>query len=486
MLGKSVHLGTFAAALMVLGACEPDPGQYLSIAEREYGVSRTYYGSDLRIYHAALLDPNGTGLHDPGFLVGVENLHPESVEFAPANDPNRRAGERHVLTHIVRYDLGAPDGTGTGGPGARSCVLFTLLDRPEPDPARHMFDRCPGTAPFRPSAGTTASASQGEAINRLRNGIADALRGAPPGRPYSHILLMVMGWNTDQTWALGNFNSLAGNLADAAREHGATFRPLVIGVSWPSQWRLGEWSIVPDVMVRGLSFPFKRRDGSDTGAHVLRDLILAGVLGARGESGPPVVMIGHSFGALALVRALSTGRAAKKVVNDRGERSGFDKSDRLLLLQGAFEMRALYQIHGYGPLAPAFAQSRPRVTLTASRYDSAVASVIWGQYAGDMDTYDKACRGAKGWGLRLSPMPPNLAPIGCGVVEESPSLKAGLAVCTPTPADKAPPVRGLDGHPIRYFDASRMINCAQPFTGGGSHSDIFRRETAEFLWREMQ
>jgi hypothetical protein len=26
-----------------------------------------------------------------------------------------------------------------------------------------------------------------------------------------------------------------------------------------------------------------------------------------------------------------------------------------------------------------------------------------------------------------------------------------------------------------------MINCNAPFTGGGAHSDIYRRETARFL-----
>ena len=468
-----------ATALVGLVSCGPTPNQYLAEPEREFGVSRT--GADLRVYHAALLTPNGIGLREPGFLVGVENLHPESAEFAPANDPNRRQGERHVLTHIVRYNLGDP--ADPKAAGVRSCVLFSILDRDDPDPDRRLFQRCPGVPPYQVTAGSTASSSQGEAIARLREGITLALTQAAATKPLSHILVVVMGWNTDQVSALANFDSLAGNLADVARERGETFRPLVIGLSWPSKWQLGEWSVVPDILIRGLSFPFKRRDANDTGVHVLRDLVLEGVLPGRrhaphadGQVEPPIVLIGHSFGARALVRALATQRAAG---------AGFLDTDRLLLLQGAFEFKDLFQKHGQGPLAEAFDQARPRVTMTASRYDSAVAAAFWGQYAGDIDTFDKACRGEKGRFLGTAQMPGDLAPIGCAELRPG-AADFALDVCTVTEDDPAPLARALDGRPVRYFDASRLINCQPPFSGGGAHSDVFRRETAQFLWSEIE
>ena len=81
VVGPAILLAT---ALIGLASCGPTPNQYLAGPEREFGVSRTFYGADLRVYHAALLTPNGIGLREPGFLVGVENLHPESAEFAPA------------------------------------------------------------------------------------------------------------------------------------------------------------------------------------------------------------------------------------------------------------------------------------------------------------------------------------------------------------------------------------------------------------------
>ena len=295
---------------------------------------------------------------------------------------------------------------------------------------------------------------------------------------------MVMGWNTDQERALRNFDSLTGNLAAEAESRRAAFHPLVIGVTWPSQWQLGEWSVVPDIVVRGVSFPFKRRDANDTGVHVVRDLVLEGVLPAReaaagqgGSEAPPLVMIGHSFGARALVRALATQRAGEAM---------FRPEDRLVLFEGAFEFKDLYQKGGGGPLAEAFALGRPRVTMTASRHDSAVAAAVWGQYTGDIDTFDKVCRGQLGRRWTASQIPKDLDSIGCGEIGPTTSNGYGLDVCTPTSDDAVRPVRELHGKPIRYMDASRLVNCEAPFSSGGAHSDIFRRETAAFLWDEIQ
>src|SRR3954451_23508391 len=325
------------AALLPLACCGPAPNEYLASSEREYGVSRTWYGSDLRIYHDALLAPNGGGLREPGFLIGVENLHPESLGFVPDVGTERRTGERHVLTHIVRYNLDRPGDPAAGG--SRSCVLFSLLDRNDTDPVRRTFQHCPGAPAYNPPPGANASHSQGVAIERFRDALTQVLRAAPAGAPFTHILVLVMGWNTDQPTALENFDTITGNLADVARAHGQPFRPLVIGVSWPSQWTLGEWSVVPDAVVRGVSFPFKRRDANDTGTHVLRDLVLEGVLKARekaarpmAENAPEVVMIGHSFGAWALRRALAPAPAPQAGLGGRA---------RLLLAHGAFEFKDL-------------------------------------------------------------------------------------------------------------------------------------------------
>src|SRR4051794_29472000 len=170
------------AALLPLACCGPTPNEYLASSEREYGVSRTWYGSDLRVYHAALLTPNGVGLREPGFLVGIENLHPESLGFVPDVGTERHAGERHVLTHIVQYNLDHSGDPAAGG--SRSCVLFSLLDRNDTDPVRRTFQHCPGAPAYNPPPGVNASHSQGVAIDRFRDALTQALRAAPAGAPF--------------------------------------------------------------------------------------------------------------------------------------------------------------------------------------------------------------------------------------------------------------------------------------------------------------
>lgn len=453
---------------------------YLGTFERQYGVGTTWYTSDLRIYHAVLLTPNGIGLNSPGYLVGVENLHPESPDFMAAQDPSRHLGERHVLTHVVRYDPAEPV---AGHVDRHPCVVYSLLDRVETDPRRRLYQDCLPGSDLASATSATASVAQGDAIGRFRTSLTQTLTAAPRDRPYTHILFMIMGWNIDQRDALENFNSLTGNLAAEAASRGISFRPLVVGVSWPALWRLGDWLAVSPGLVRLASFPSKRRDANDVGKWVLRDVIIAGVLPARaqasaelGVAAPPLVMIGHSFGARALVKALATQEAAT---------APFTTEDRLLLLQGAGELKDLYKDGGQGPLAEAFAKRSPQVTLTATRYDWAVASAIWGQYTGDIDTYDKVCRGKPGRAWSASQLPADVDTIGCGEIGPATTETYGFDLCTPTPEDPIRAQRPLAGKPVRYFDASHLINCQPAFSGGGAHGDIFRRETAAFLWDEI-
>ncbi len=479
-----------AAGLGLAATACHGPPRYLGQAEDALGVNTTWYGSDLRIYHIALENTRGLGLCVPGYLVGVENIHPADSRFLGVPDRLRLTGEHHVITHVMRYNLGKQPGV--RGP-VPTCALFTLLDRPAPgdDPAARLFERCADS--FRPqvstAAATTSDQAQGDAIAHFRASLTDALVGGD----YTDVVVMVMGWNTDQENALKNFNSLIGNMLDeaaerAARDPGFAFRPLVVGVSWPSQWQLGQYSVVPDAVVRGVSFPFKRRDANDLGTYVLSDLVLHGIFVARddaakrkgpGAKHPRLVMIGHSFGARALVTAMTQAPGGKPAVPPP-EATGFTLEDRILLLEGAFEFQYLFGPGG--ELAPTLASGAPRVTMTASANDSAVAAAFWGWYAGDIRTFDQACRVNRERWDRLGVQ---VGHIGCGVAAGTTPDDYGLNLCT---TDKQRPdlLRPLDGSPVRYFDASSMINCMPPLSGGGAHSDVFRRETARFLLDEMR
>src|SRR5262249_45499608 len=145
------------------------------------------------------------------------------------------------------------------------------------------------------------------------------------------------------------FNSLTGELrAEAVSRNDPTFHPLVVGVTWPSLLQLSEWWVVPVAVAHGMSFSTKASEAEDIGAHQLR-AILSTVLGARRQSQiqvrpheqhrppPRIVFIGHSFGARALVSALA-GKAALD--------PGFDDRDRAILLEGAFDVSALFATNG--------------------------------------------------------------------------------------------------------------------------------------------
>ena len=62
----------FAGAL-ILVACNEGPG-YLDQAEEELGLREAWYGTDHRVFHAALLYPYGLGLRNSGYLVNLRHV----------------------------------------------------------------------------------------------------------------------------------------------------------------------------------------------------------------------------------------------------------------------------------------------------------------------------------------------------------------------------------------------------------------------------
>lgn len=473
----SLVRGTSIVALVALTACRSSIPSYLDEPEHNLGVDTTWYGSNLRIYHSVLLYPDGLGLRSPGYIVGIENIHPSDAIHPETSDVRPVLREGHLITHIVHYG----DSNERASPEpVTSCVLFTMLDRGRPtdDAGHRLFERCQPARPAPPDDGVTSN-SRDIPIALLRQALASDLRSGA----YSHILIMIMGWNTDQEKAVKSFNSIAGNLFDEARARkDVMFHPLIVGVTWPSQWQLGDWSVVPDAVVRGLSFSNKAHDADDIGNDLLRALIRDSVLAARtevegepkngaqskGVKSPRIVLIGHSFGARALVKAL----AAEQHVD-----AGFHSDDRLILLQGAFEIYDLFDQNG--DLNPIFSAGAPRVTMTASSNDSAVSVAIWGSYVGDIDTFDQVCRtNAEFWGSL------HITDVGCGNAVRKGSDGYGFNLCVSTAV--RPVSRSIEERSVRYFDASSMINCQAPLSSGGAHADILRRETARFLMDEMQ
>jgi hypothetical protein len=500
---------TLAVALALV-ACSEGPA-YLDQPEETLGLREAWYGTDHRVFHAALLYPFGLGLRTSGYIVGIEKgdqgkvggvrYHPdllaadsadETLRFKAIRDRLETDRKAHVITHIIRSEAQI-DAAGPARVG--QCVLYTALDRPEGAPHRddaagRLFDRC-GQHPVPVPAPGDAFAASWTAIASLRDALTQDLESSQSS--YTDILVVVMGWNTAQVEALQNFNGLVGHLLDEAADQRKDFRPLVVGVTWPSLWALSDWSVVPTAVVRLLSFHNKADDAEEIGATWLRNVITYAVLPARaaaraamqertGTKAARVVLVGHSFGARALVAAL-TQRPQLEAPAGMAARP-LERGDPVLLLEGAFEIDRLFDRDAGGSPPPAllapqqpFSAGDPVLTLTASEYDTAVSSAIWGWYAGDADTYDRVCMGARDhepWrGLDLSSF-------GCGLARNTGAATPyGLDLCQTS--QRQGTAVDLAGKRVAYFDASHMIDCNAPFTGGGAHSDIYRRETARFL-----
>ena len=449
------------------------PG-FLSESESKLGIGRTaYLGTALSAYHTALLEPAGLALRFPGYVIGVEKIQSD-------------AGRERTVTHVVRYQ--AP-GSGADGHSPRPCVLMARL-QPSPMEKSHLtalddpsdmglYDVCPDWNDTAYSA------------EMMRRVLEQDMRVGN----YTHVFLIVMGWNTQQEKAIRNYNAIVTNLAVEVQNRttkGQRFKPLVIGVSWPSQWDLdSEWSFIPAAVVRSASFFTKKEQAEEIGQKILIPLIEQAILPARARAGKQtqtaLVMIGHSFGARAMVAGLQEPHTPPAVPEE-----AFQEGDRLVLLQGAVQLHEMFE-PGEGAtkraLVPRLQNTPLRVVMTASVHDTAVHAAFWGWYTGDEQTYRAACgeRDADG---TVAPTPAyfrslDLSGFGCQHAIRPGAWGLGLCQTTFPPGPPHEPSRPMNGARIRYWNASWMINCASHLSGGGAHSDIYRREFARFLLQEI-
>lgn len=475
-------------AVSWLSGCGELPG-FLDGEEKRLGVHTNWIGADHRQFHRILHFHNGLGLQFPGYIVGTEKAHQDKVmgpkydpDLLAAQDDGRKAGpealrtdpKAHLVTHVMRY---SPEGRATDvyPHRMRSCALYSALS-PGPDGVDPLFPYCAGSGP-EPDNGKAAYRNSWRALERLKAALAKDL--AEGG--YSHIFVVTMGWNTPQGEAVQNFNSIIGHLLDEAdaqrndreacpagskRPH-CGFKPLLVGVTWASDWEVSPLLALPPALVRGISFPNKADDANEMGSTWLRALIEHVVLPVRNAAStngaPKVVLIGHSFGARATMTAIKVSALSRAALPDglrdssgSGPAPGglaFRPGDQFISLQGAFEVDELFEKGGYDRLLPQFVESDLRVRLIASRFDTAVDTAFWGRYAGSISGYEAVC------GQATRP-----ASLDCE------------RVAAGAPRRDGPSSRVL------YIDASEVVRYGAAFTGGGAHSDIYRRETARMLW----
>ena len=453
------------------------------------------------------IEVRGLGLHFPGYLLGVEKTSRQTLgllggPFGACSDsdsedifrqaflrvPLRTGGgfddptcllkrrlddrRRMFLSHVVAFRaLNANATTRIGGAVlydvyARNDLLCTIQQA-----------AATGQPPAWEKGAFFAGRAQGlaELENALR---ADLLSAQQSGKPYSHVFVYVMGWNTGEAASIENFNALFGYLLDAAAvdaSAGSHFRPLFIGLTWPSTWSFGTsaW----DQFVRGVSFWNKKNDADELGttwANYLVNEVLTRI--KQEHERLRVVLVGHSFGARAVSRALyscpwlaTPGDCQNTVDLVVGLQSAFGRSRFRHGLSPAWqEAIAVHPMHHEGiPYTDysQFAAYRAKQAYLWSRYDSAtsLSAMIGGnnevertRAPGNQDLFQHLDDPAAG--DDRSPLPPSSEVISR--------------------------VRQLAAHDRRVLliDGAGFVRYDTPYHGGDAHSDIYTRETGQLTW----
>ena len=516
-----------------------------------------------REFHSSLYYPKGLALQYPGYLIGIQKgdqsiVHGPKLAClaagAPPEDcpfPNflKAKPEYFAQEKDTRWQLGSLELMGKIRSDSKSLFVQHITrfafekdsDVTEPKQVEHPYpyvDSCYLYNAFESSALRSASKASSEtekpwvdlrgviawkdcagapswekgdikrtefydngvpAIESLGSFIAQDLRS----NGYTHILILVMGWNTAQDEAIRNFNDITGNLIEAAKEGACAstecagtgkvasnelpFRPLIIGITWPSFWTTS--------ILAPLSFPTKAHDADELGIswlNLLANKVLPKAITDSGTAVPiPIILIGHSFGGRAVTRAVSASSALKE--SDGKPYSG---ASLAIVLEGAVSINRFEPCAGKfecagdegAPLRD-FKKLNTKLVFTASAHDTAAGGpVFWSDPSGSIKNYDLACGSSAAWRdgvfrcLRASDISGRTASLSgmnrwvgfqiCDQRNEKDCKRVGQKL---TFGDQ-------DGKAI-YIDASDGITEFNTLgTGGGAHSDIYRLPMGRLLW----
>lgn len=449
----------------------------------------------------------GLGLHFPGYLLGIEKASRRTLgllggPFSTCADaeteeifrqsflraPQRSAGHfddptclikrrlddrrRMFLSHIVAFR----PLTGSGTQRIGGSILYDVYARNDLLCTIQKADLADQLPEWKKGIFV---AGREEGIARLEQVLqADLRRARENGMPYSHVFIYVMGWNTGEAASIENFNALYGYLLDAAAADtaaGKDFRPLFIGLSWPSAWSFGTG--VWDNILRALSFWNKKNDADELGAtwaNYLVNDVLTRV--KRQQDGLRVVLVGHSFGARAVSRALYSCAWLPAEADCQAT------VDLVVGLQAAFG-RSRFR-HGLAPtwqeaiaVHPMHHEGAPHTDYSQFAAYHAKQVYVWSRY--DSATSLSAMMGGSN-AIERTREPANQ------------DLFAHLDI-TPAVDDHGPVAHSsaivarvgtLDAHDRRVLliDGAGFVRHDTPYHGGDAHSDIYTRETGQLTW----
>ncbi|SDH78034.1 hypothetical protein SAMN04487926_1082 [Paraburkholderia steynii] len=414
----------------------------------------------------------------------------ESDMSPPGAKPSQVSVDFHgmVWHHCPRLALG-PDNT----------LTRSKLD---PNTKKEIVKEVEGNPATRKQIDLTQAQYQApRPVHDLYGGGLDAMKKLECGLSshihqdgYTHLLVLVMGWNTSQDEAIRNFNDIIGNIIEARNEDVdpvtkkvAPFRPLVLGVTWPSYWSNSFTNL--------FSYANKADDADELGLSWLNVIVnrTIPVVLSQANVRPNVILIGHSFGARAAMRALFSSPLLLPTppVTDRP----VSEVNLLVGLQGAVSINRFIpqRSHEGAPYRDFGKLMNTQVALTASRGDSATAFPLWYKPSGSYRTWESICKSdsndlktifdcRRTDSKRKSVAVPEVSSPSTPATWIPPHL---FQVCEDSDASEACNLKSSsENRKILYIDASDTVTMFNsPGSGGGAHSDIYRLPMGQLLWK---
>lgn len=425
--------------VIALAGCADGPGRRLQQAEEAFQTD----GETTLLFHSSLYYPNELSLSFDGYIIGVEKSPRELISTpgdvriqarADSGLDEESAREQFVdrkllfISHIVESH---PQGS-----GAENCTLHNVYNLKLDKPVQQLAAPCQNGSPqLPPNIRENAFKDSWQALARLQT----SLRHRIDSGKYTDIIVITMGWNTVQEEAIRNFNSIGLSLKASSKR---PFNPIVIGVTWPSQWN-NPWV---EPIYRLFSFPIKSADADELGMSWLGVLLHQTLPPIQGNL--PVTVIGHSFGS----RAASMAACVGPVIFDKAPNFQRAEIQNLINLQGAFAVSRLFNQPERGIQYGAWCRNVKNLVLTASKHDEAVKTAFWSPYAGTIAGYKEKC-------------PEDGSTIRCGRANADGSVTQ---------------LNAIDSN-IFYVDASELIKENAYLSGGGAHSDIYRKEHGNLI-----
>lgn len=328
-------------------------------------------------YHSVVDRPN---LNFPGYLIGMEKSKKEiicvndsdKIRENPFDNKQENSFlkdrlddlKRVFVSHVIHYKKTVPDD---------KCAVIT-------DNKLCMSAEYDLYKDIREGKKNADSAYNGSwtAISDLRKNFAN-------GEKITHVFLYSVGWNTNENEAIENYNDMFSKvlkLSDSLPKE--QFNPYFIGISWPSKWTTDERSFW-EKLRKDFSYGNKANDADEVGFVLVNHLLRNVLIPLKESKKFKLILVGHSFGARLLTRAVFSSPILYKVPPPTKK----DDIDLFIGLQGAFSLKRFIEDDGIeGSPYRDYQKHAKKFIFTWAKEDKATKSAFWTAFAGAESGYE--------------------------------------------------------------------------------------------------